>query len=395
MSLAPISRSQDLQQLRTEGYEVRINHAALLEVHQVPFVRPDRTVGRGIVVSELNLQGDVSGPPRDHTIIFVGGVPCDESGRQLDQIINVSAPVNTDQGQVHGAQFSSKPDRPYPNYHAKLTLYINMIQGPAQRIEPGVTARTYREVGDDDAASVFRYLDTGPGVSAIAHLTTKLKIPRVAIIGLGGTGSYVLDYTAKTPIEEIHLFDGDIYYSHNAFRSPDPPSLDELRTSPKKVDYFGSVYDKMREGIVRHPYHVTGQNLGELAEMSFVFVCIDGGRLKPTIIRGLEEMNVDFIDVGMDVQQVGEQLSGVLRVSTSVPGRRNHLWERGGVEVLEGEDLDVYDRNIQIAELNALNAAMAVIKWKKLVGLYVDLECEHTAAYCVNGNTIVNEDQWP
>ena len=31
---------------------------------------------------------------------------------------------------------------------------------------------------------------------------------------------------------------------------------------------------------------------------------------------------------------------------------------------------DDYNRNIQIADLNALNAAFAVIKWKKLFGFY-------------------------
>ena len=38
----------------------------------------------------------------------------------------------------------------------------------------------------------------------------------------------------------------------------------------------------------------------------------------------------------------------------------------------EGE----YERNAQLAELNALNAALAVIKWKKIRGVYNDLERE-------------------
>jgi hypothetical protein len=37
----------------------------------------------------------------------------------------------------------------------------------------------------------------------------KLELGKIAIIGLGGTGSYVLDLAAKTPVKEIHLFDGD------------------------------------------------------------------------------------------------------------------------------------------------------------------------------------------
>jgi hypothetical protein len=38
-------------------------------------------------------------------------------------------------------------------------------------------------------------------------------------------------------------------------------------------------------------------------------------------------------------------------------------------------------RPIQIAELNALNAAMAVIRWKKLFGVYRDARSEVYAGY--------------
>jgi hypothetical protein len=49
--------------------------------------------------------------------------------------------------------------------------------------------------------------------------------------------------------------------------------------------------------------------------------------------------------------------------------------------------------NIQVADLNALNATMAVIRWKKLFGFYADLEQEHFAAYTVDGNATANDDQ--
>ncbi|MBL9081849.1 MAG: hypothetical protein JNK76_08600 [Planctomycetales bacterium] len=52
-----------------------------------------------------------------------------------------------------------------------------------------------------------------------------------------------------------------------------------------------------------------------------------------------------------------------------------------------------YSRNIQVAEVNALNAALAVIKWKKHCGYYPELEHEHCSVYTIDGNTIANEDQ--
>jgi hypothetical protein len=57
-----------------------------------------------------------------------------------------------------------------------------------------------------------------------------------------------------------------------------------------------------------------------------------------------------------------------------------------------GSENGDYARNIQIADLNALNAILAVIKWKKLFGFYVDFEQEHHSTYTVNGNLLLNED---
>jgi hypothetical protein len=54
---------------------------------------------------------------------------------------------------------------------------------------------------------------------------------------------------------------------------------------------------------------------------------------------------------------------------------------------------DLYATNIQVADLNAMNAAMAVVKWKKLSGFYVDLEGEHFTTFNTDGNQMLNEDQ--
>ena len=76
--------------------------------------------------------------------------------------------------------------------------------------------------------SPFHYADNGvaPG---LVEVTRRLELEKLAIIGLGGTGSYILDLVAKTPVKEIHLFDDDVLLNHNAFRAPGAPSLTELR----------------------------------------------------------------------------------------------------------------------------------------------------------------------
>jgi hypothetical protein len=51
-----------------------------------------------------------------------------------------------------------------------------------------------------------------------------------------------------------------------------------------------------------------------------------------------------------------------------------------------------YAHNIQVAELNALNASLAVVRWKKHFGFYNDLEREHNCTYTVDGNALLNEE---
>ena len=51
----------------------------------------------------------------------------------------------------------------------------------------------------------------------------------------------------------------------------------------------------------------------------------------------------------------------------------------------------MYARNIQLAELNALCAVMAVTKWKKLCGFYSDDDREHDSTYTTNTNLLTSD----
>jgi tRNA A37 threonylcarbamoyladenosine dehydratase len=127
---------------------------------------------------------------------------------------------------------------------------------------------------------------------------------KVAIVGLGGTGSYVLDFTAKTPVREIHLFDGDAFLQHNAFRAPGAASEAILRQKRPKVDYYAQVYDAIRRGIVPHADYLTDDNIEALAGFDFVFICVDKGPVRKLISDFLHEREIPFIDAGMDLQMV-------------------------------------------------------------------------------------------
>ena len=235
----------------------------------------------------------------------------------------------------------------------------------------------------------FCNLDTNSSRANIYQFNAKFKGQRVGIIGLGGTGSYILDLVAKTPVDEIHLFDGDAYLQHNSFRSPGATSIETLDKKLAKVDYYTSIYSQMHNGIKPHALFLMEENLHLLNGLTCVFVCIDRNAAKGKILTHLRQQVISFFDTGLGVNIAEDNLVGTVRITTGTPSKLDHLPLRIGTEDLDENE---YSTNIQIADLNALNAALAVIKWKKLIGFYQDLKEEHHSTYSINTAQLLNED---
>jgi hypothetical protein len=380
-----------LNQLRADGYDVSVMLPAHLIVRDVPYVTPDKNVKRGILVSELgNVSGDTVAAPSTHVVFFVGECPCNADGTRLQGVSDVNQELG--EGLTISYQISRKPSmKPYPDFHAKMTALINIVSGPAMEIEPGVTARMRPVVMPVEGESVFKYLDTAATKAGIISANNKLESGKVGILGVGGAGSYVLDQVAKTPVPEIHIFDGDVFYNHNAFRCPGAASIEDLLAKQRKVQYLSALYGRMRKGIVPHDCYVDETNIELLRELDFVFICIDKGKAKRVIVEKLEEWGKSFVDVGMGVQLSDDKLLGMVTVTTSTPGKRDHF--RHYVAFNDGQAENEYSRNVQISDLNALNATLAVIKWKKLRGYYHDFSNEHSCSYMIEGNRLANEDK--
>lgn len=389
MSASPINLSPDLGRLVAEGFELEIV-AGHLVIRNVPFVDGTRQIQRGALISELKLAGNVAQRPATHIIMFAGGIPCDKNGRELVQINQKQRQI-IDKDLTVECTFSSKPPDGYANYYEKVTVYVAMIVSQAQAIDPDARAETWRVIASDNPDAVFNYIDNASSRAGITAATRRLQLSHIAIVGLGGTGSYVLDLIAKTPVRKLHLFDGDKYGQHNAFRSPGAPSIDELRAIPYKVDYWKGIYSRMHRGIEAHPFHIDAASIEHLRGMDFVFLCADAGSAKLAIIEQLEALGTPFADTGMGLDLVDEQIQGVLTVTTSTKDRRDHVRRRVSFDGDGHENL--YARNIQVADLNALNAALAVVRFKKHFGFYTDFGHEYFTAYTVDGNAIANEER--
>lgn len=387
MSLRLIDLSPDLTRLQNEGYDIAVRDGFLL-VRNVPYVDINRTLQSGVLISKLNLSGNKTNKPDDHVAHWTGTHPHHANGSIITSIQNASPPQDFGNGIRADFTFSAKAD--YRDYHHKIVTYIGRITGEATKIDPNATARTYPAIAADADDSVFKYIDTASSRAGISALNARVSGHRVGIAGLGGTGVYVLDLVAKTAVSEIHIIDGDVFSQHNAFRAPGAPTLAQLDAKPQKVVYFGELYANMRNGIIVHDVFLDGTNLHLLDGLDFVFVCLDQGAAKRAVVNRLVANGTSFVDLGMGVVLSSGRLGGIVRVTTSTPESRDEASPHMSFSDDHGE-INEYATNIQIAELNALNAALAVIRWKKMFGIYQNIRDEIYSGYSIPSGEIVTE----
>jgi hypothetical protein len=385
-----LSLNGDLARLVEEGFNVEIvsNHLVL---NEIPYVDSDRQIRQGRLISTLHMSGESTLPPDTHVVYLEGLSPCKSDGTPLRGQSPAGGPIT--EGLVANFQLSEKPSvipnvPNYADYHHKMTTYVAILEREATKIDATVTGRTFPTIGTTEGDnSPFQYLDTASSRAGISFANKKLALEKVAIIGVGGTGSYVLDLVAKTEVKEIHIFDGDRLYSHNAFRSPGAASLEQLNGRPTKVEYYRDQYIKIHKDIIAHPTRLTEDSIAELAGMNFVFLCIDNPVEKLPIVNFLEYQSISFIDVGMGLYQSEHKLGGILRVSLSTPDDRDSL--RAVTSFESNTPENDYHTDIQVADLNALNAALAVVRWKMHLDFYFDYEKTSNLLFTLDTNTLI------
>ncbi len=390
MSQQLINHSPDLKRLRDEGYEVEVRGGHLF-VHHIPYLNSGKVIQYGTLVSALTLKnGTTTGKPNSHVIYFIGDNPCNIDGSVISAIQHSNNTINLG-GITVNHSFSNKPPQGYLDYYEKIKRYADLISAPAKYLDNTVTEKTFTAIPDSENQTVFQYIDTNSSRANIDVMNAKFEGQKIAIIGLGGTGAYLLDLVAKTPVSEIHIFDGDDFDQHNAFRSPGAASLGDLKNNRKKADYLSHIYSNMHKHITPHSYYVQEDNIRELDEMFFVFICVDKNSVRNMIATHLMGAGISFMDVGLGIEVVDEklQLRGAIRTTTITKTKNDHFSTRVPIEDSENND---YVTNIQIAELNALNACFAVIRWKKWSGFYVDQAHEHNSIFEIGSSKIFNDD---
>ena len=257
----------------------------------------------------------------------------------------------------------------------------DLIHRYAKQIVGAVSAAGYSETVSLKVQGPFKIPNTFEARAALGPVQDRIRNQRIAIIGLGGTGAYVLDLVAKTPVKEIHLLDSDDINWHNLMRAPGAPTSDEIESRRNgrlcKVDYYHSKYASLREGI--HPHTVRVDSLSTFREflsdhpIDHAFVCIDqltecDSPRQDVVYCALSEAAVPFIDSGVSISVEDSAVRGA--VTTSAYDAGSVAWKEAIPNARVEGNVPGYS-NVQLPEVNALAASLAVVEWRRRTEQYV------------------------
>lgn len=367
-----VSHNDDLRRLVEKGCAVAFDSNYLV-IRDIPYLDSERNLHIGAIVTKLVFVDDERVRQEDHQVFFAGSVPHGLNGQPIPNLAGGPTSLALSEAckdVVVQRSFSHKPrdTGKYPDFFEKIETYIAVLSGPAMELH-NANPYTFRAVKEVISDSVFKFHDTLTSLAEITDLSVKFKDDVVAIIGMGGTGAYLLDFLVKTPVREIRAFDLDPFHVHNAFRSPG--RLEKTELGQSKANVYRARYDNFRTGLTVTPKFIDASCAEELNGVTFAFVCVDKGPSRAGIFDLLIGKGIPFIDVGMGLKRKQGALSGLLRTTYYSAERGQKVRDKRLAELAERPN-DLYRTNIQIGELNALNACLAVIRFKQLRGFYFE-----------------------
>lgn len=252
------SRNRFVQDLEEEGYLLDFVGGYFL-IYGLPYLNERGELAHGDWASPIDLSADgVLDPPGNHQAWFRGGRPHDQNGRQLRlgggaDRIKVAEGFETDSSFSYKLLDAAGQMRSYNSFEEKVRTYLDTIIGPALTVFPDATPLRAIEVRAAEQGTPLRFPDTLSSRYHMNDVSRLLQGKKVAVVGLGGTGSYILDFIARTHLAEIALFDDDKVHVHTIFRFPGfiPRAIGSL-----KVDALGQQYGHWHANITPIPERI-------------------------------------------------------------------------------------------------------------------------------------------
>ena len=386
-----VNHNDDIRRLVEKGYAVSFDSGYLI-VRDVPYLGAERKLQVGAIVTKLVFTYGNRVTQDDHQVFFAGSVPHNLDGKPIPNLGGGTTQLPLSEASrdvVVQRSFSNKPrlTGKFLDFFEKIESYVGILSGPAMELY-SVSPLTFREADEVIADQIFKVHDTMTSRAEITDLSEKFNEDVVAIIGLGGTGGYLLDFIVKTPVQEIRAFDLDSFYVHNAFRAPG--RLETSEFGKPKAEVYRARYENFRNGLAITPKFLDASCGNDLDGVTFAFVCVDKGTSRAGIFDLLLSRGIPFIDVGMGLNRKNGSLNGMLRTTYYSVEDGQKVRDKGLAPEHESAE-DIYRTNIQISELNALNACLAVIRFKQLRRFYSEELPLYNLAFEIRDLKIVSE----
>lgn len=393
MSQLPASLDGGLEKLSAAGYDLASDSGYLLV--RVPYLDFAGNLQQGVLADPLNYVNESTvGPCASHQVYFVGSRPCQIDGSPVTMLGGTEGRTVLPGNRYSSFHFSMKlmdsetnQMRPYKDLFEKIVTYASVIGGPAAELYPQAEVAPLKV--SESEASPFVYVDAMSSHAELGELNEVFRAQSVAIIGGGGTGSYVLDFLAKSPVPIIKVFDDDDYNLKNSYRSPGVPDPGEF--GRPKAEILAERYSRFHKGVTGVRARITASSGALLHGFTFAFVCVDRGESRLEIAALLRSLNIPFVDTGLGLDRVDGSLKGMIR-TTFVDQQSQERILRD--ETLPSKDAgeELYSTNIQICELNALNAALAILRFKKYLKFYKDDAPDYNVLFVPNRMAIFKQE---
>jgi hypothetical protein len=386
MEKLPPSEDGSIQRLLDAGYALYRRGPYL--VMPVPYLDSLGEPHTGLMVDTINFDADGQARtlPMNHQMYFIGGQPYDQVGRILFRGNGATATPLFD-GKSSSFYWSWKPHgdngamRDYVSLEEKFTEYAFYVAGPAEAKHPQFKVTPFADIAQFDADCPFPFDDMNSARANLSELDRLLVDDTVAIIGAGGTGSYIFDLISKTRVKAIRLYDFDVFDIHNAFRIPGTTHREEL--GQPKVRVIEQRYATWHKGLKVVEKQLDGRSLDLLDGVTFAFLAVDKIAARREIAKLLLAHGIPVAVVGMGLHHGNPGLTGM--VDTTLLDAASSA---ATIAEIIGDDLidipDEYQKNIQTVELNALNAAMAVFMYKKYRGYYAGGHATSQATFTIS-----------
>jgi hypothetical protein len=366
-----VNHNDDLRRLVDRGFAVAID-AGYLVIRDIPYLDSQKQLQWGAFVAKLVFVDKLTVKQDDHQIWFAGSAPHGLDGSPIPNLGGGPTTLALGEASKDVAvqrRFSNKPQNTgkFADFFDKIESYLTIISGPSMELYDA-NPYTFRTV-EKTSGSVFNFHDTLTSRAEITDLSAKFANDVVAVIGLGGTGAYILDFLVKTPVREIRAYDFGVFHVHNAFRSPG--RLDETELGRPKTDVYGARYENFRQRVKVVRKFIDVSCGADLDGVTFAFVCVDKGSSRSGIFDLLISKGIPFIDVGMGLDRKRGPINGMLRTTYYPADHGQKIRDKGLAEMSDPPE-DIYHTNIQIGEINALNACFAIIRFKQLRAFYFE-----------------------